>query len=388
MLYIGILVYILILVYNYDFKRETSGFETHYKILLVIFILVAGLSYRLGIDLIRSEENFIDTKTGLISYKQLFEFYEFKNGTEPLWLVLMSFVKLFTKEYFILHLVVAACFNITVFWFFKKYSPAFFTSVFLYAILAFFHFNFGALRESMALVFILTGLPNLLTKKKKYVRYFLWIIPALLFHRFAFIAVLLPLVKFVKNSRVYIAIIIAIAFISATVISQNLGLYINLLLGEEISSELDYYLQGDAATLNVNGYISIFITTIIPFYWIISGGTKKNSVFMSWGLAYLLFLILSHTSIYLFSRVLDYLLFPTFVAMSETIETTVYHPLIIKSSLKSQRLMIIVLLFYLFVNIYNTSHSTLFRMYYPYSSVIEKSIDIERERFYDISLYH
>ena len=223
MIYLTILVYILILVYIYDIKRSSKGFVTHYRLLLAVFILVAGLSYRLGIDLIRGEESFSYAKGGVISLRSYMDIYEWQNGTEPLWLFTRGIIRFFTSEFFVWHLIVAAVFNITVFWFLRKYSPAFFTSVFLYAIFSYCHFNFEVLRESMSLVFILIGLSYLFRDKPRYITYFLLIIPAVLFHRFAYIAILLPLVKFVKNNGFYISLVVVVASISVTLISHTIS---------------------------------------------------------------------------------------------------------------------------------------------------------------------
>lgn len=58
MLYIVILLLLILLSYNYDFLQKKQGKYAWYSIVLIIFVLVAGLRYRVSLDTIRYMASF------------------------------------------------------------------------------------------------------------------------------------------------------------------------------------------------------------------------------------------------------------------------------------------------------------------------------------------
>lgn len=388
MLYVVVLLYILILVYYYDYKKKTKNFKFHYRFLLLVFVLITGLSYRLGIDLIRYEENFESIRPNFNQLQRYFINYSAKNSSEPLWIIFNIIIKSVTDKFYILHLIVGLFFNTTVFWFFKKYSPAFFTSVFLFAIMSFFHFNFGAMRESISLSFILIAISKIIGEKPRYIKFYMWIIPALLFHRFAFVVTLLPFVKSIRKGMPYF-IVIALSFIlSVTVITEFISNTVNFAMGEDVFTQLDAYMSKTRSVSNINAYIALFIFKILPIYLTLNCCSKENSIFVSYGLVYLLLIVLSTSSILLFYRVADYVMIPAMVALSDGINNTIYHPNPNNQIFKSKDMIISMMVLFLGYNIYTTINSSIFQMYYPYSSVIEKRISNERELYYTFHLYY
>ena len=50
MIYLIVIILLLLLSFRYDINGKTEGREQCYLAMLVIFILIAGLRWRLGVD--------------------------------------------------------------------------------------------------------------------------------------------------------------------------------------------------------------------------------------------------------------------------------------------------------------------------------------------------
>lgn len=90
MIYAVILFLLIILSVHYDIQGKTRYRDEWYNIILVIFILVAGLRWRFGVDTVRYMHNFYHATP----YLQDFTVDRFiRSGQPPLWMVLNSVVK-------------------------------------------------------------------------------------------------------------------------------------------------------------------------------------------------------------------------------------------------------------------------------------------------------
>lgn len=89
MIYVFVLIYILFCIYYFDYKKRTSIWS--YGLLCIIFILISGLSYRLGCDVIRYQ-NWFESNFDIPFTMTAFLRSENIGGhaQEPLWFMLIG----------------------------------------------------------------------------------------------------------------------------------------------------------------------------------------------------------------------------------------------------------------------------------------------------------
>lgn len=386
MIYIVILLYLIYLIIRYDYNKVAKGQNGHYYFLMTVFICVAGLSYRLGGDTIMYERYFYDY-TGPNGFTGLFAKDMFASTREPLWVLLNSTVLSLFNDFQFLKFFISVFVNGTIFWFIKKHSKVPFTTVLLYALFVFFSYNFQILRESLAISFFLIGFDRFVcSERRKYIKYLIWLVPAVLCHHMAFIAVIYPLFSYIKGGRKYYVLLVVIVALSST---------INLLFGEVLSSlnfseelsdvasyyyEHEYYGENDASGFSIIGIFAWLVLDIIPILIFVS--KSNESIYKSMGMAYIIILILKTTSISILLRTAGFIFIPAAISISEGIGNTVFA---FDAKFKKISVAFLLILFVMVgEKVRMTYLSPQFDEYYPYSSVISKSTDAAREQKYQL----
>lgn len=390
MLYIAILLYIIFLIYKYDIKRSQVGINNHYGFLLIIFILISGLSYRLGVDVIRYENRFFSDYD--IPAQSLFTGYDASASTEYLWQLINWAVYQSFGEFYVMKIILSVFVNSTIFWFVKKYSPAIFTSILFYAVLAYFELNFEALRESMSISFFLIAIDRLISApKRKILKYYLWIIPALLCHRFAFITLIFPILTKINFNRGYV-IFLLFALISLPYISSIFESFVNInVLNYVLNERIDSLLTSETYGLhsrNFFGIMEIFIIYIVPLIIIVSVSPKNE--FQSLSLVYIVVVLLKTSAFVILYRINNYLAIPLSVSLASGLNQSLYHKELCDVRtifIKSPVVLCLLLVVFLFYTINGIVSSELFAAYYPYSSIFTKSLDAAREAYYSTLIH-
>lgn len=384
MIYIAVLLYLIYLIYRYDYREISSGQKGHYYFLMTVFICIAGLSYRLGGDTIMYERYFYDY-TGPNGFSGLFADDMFITTREPLWVLLNSTVLSLFNDFQFLKFIISVFVNGTIFWFIKKHSKVPFTTILLYAVFAFFSYNFQILRESLAISFFLIGFDRFVcSEKRKYIKYLIWIVPAVLCHHMAFIAVAYPLFSYIRGGKKFYVILAVIAGLSSI---------INILFGEMLSSlafvedisdvaeyyyEHEYYGESTASGFSIIGTIAWLVLDIIPILIFVS--KSNESICKSVGLAYIIIIVLKTTSISILLRIAGFIFIPAALSISEGISNTIYAT---NANIKKASVIFVLILFVMIgEKIRITYLSPQFDEYYPYSSVIFKNTDAAREQKY------
>ncbi len=386
MIYIINLLYTIILIYYYDCNRINKNFNIHYYILLVSTILIGGLGYRLGIDTVRMEEAF--------NYMNINTPYDYHNflmsGNEPLWFFLNKSIKLIGGGFYVIKIIVCSFVNITIFWFLRKYSKAFFFSVLIYFLYSYLAFNFQVYREAIAVSFILIGLDGIISGKKRcYLRYVFWMIPACLFHHFAFISILIPFALLLRNGKWFLLAVI-LAFLSL----PYLHIYVSdfSTLDDNLADRVEEYLSSEKQgfielpefiSLIKNLIMGVFPIYIISFY---THFTRKKKAFLGLTLAYVFIGILSLTSLGIIYRMRNYFAIPMSVAMGDAF----WNLFIGKSKIKEipflfkndiEKVLIFSLL--IIAPIFTLFKSPIWPMYFPYSSILFETTNSVREALYN-----
>lgn len=283
MIYFLILALILMLIYHYDYQCHNIGRKLSYFSVLVIFILVSGLRYRIGIDSVVYEYAYKD----LPNISQLFTFDYSSTRFGIGYLLLNAVARSISDEFVALQFIHALFVNAIIFYFFYRNSKHIFTSILFYYIFLYTNYNFEILRESCAIAVFLLAWPFCV--KKKWFKYYLISVIAILFHPSAAITLIVPLIflpgirKFFQINSFTPWIIIAL-FGIGQIIAAKFFDWIRLMDIASMDSyantyENSHYAEG--RNLNIIGMIAFFISTLFyPLFlgWLIKIKKIKVSI--------------------------------------------------------------------------------------------------------------
>lgn len=218
MIYLILFLLFLFPVYACDYKLWNHGdcyergtiYQGYYIFLLLIVVAVFGLRNYVGGDTIGYMETW--KKIPMLSELAHFDFLHAKYA--PMWYIFNSICKSICKDFWFFQLLHVSIVNGIIFYTISRYSQYRFTAVLLYAVATMLYFNCEILRESLSLSFGLLGLAYY--KDKKWLKYYVYVLVALSFHKSAIILLFLPL--FYKYAKIDInfrtlAIIIGVGFI-------------------------------------------------------------------------------------------------------------------------------------------------------------------------------
>lgn len=187
MIYLVILLALIFFSYRYDYRKATVGKGFCTLCVVMAFILVAGLRYRLGVDSIRYESYYAKVpEIWNLKYS-----YFMKTRFEPGFVILWSLCKSVSSDFTFFQLVHATILNLTVWWFFRKNTPHIFFAFFLYAIILYVFLNYEVLREALAIVCFLFAWDYL--KRFNFLMYYVLAALAVTFHIGACVTLLCPL---------------------------------------------------------------------------------------------------------------------------------------------------------------------------------------------------
>ena len=376
MIYLVLLIYIIVLSFRFDKDKQLYKHKSkriHQIILYLSLSLVAGLSYRLGIDCIRYEMKFdmIEPINQFSTLQLLLSSYDL----DPLWAVLNSVVKFFSEEFYVLHLVVALFINGVIFWFVNKHSKYFFITILLYCLFQYWNFNFEILREAVSVSFFLLGLDNIIGGKKNYLRYYLLALPAVFFQTFGFVVLLLPIFK-VLNVQKHLTSAIWVTILLTPVIFYFMNMITaSGLLMEDASSKMESGYLDESSSFNIFGIIISIATLVAPSLYMVSKtkGEVDESL-RSFAILYPLLIITTY-GYYMMYRMGNYVFIPFVICVGQYI-----HNALKKKDVK------VFLVFFVF-SIRNSFNETTYRRYMPYSSVFDKKTDSRREQIFNDILY-
>lgn len=290
-MYILLLTYLVCLIIKYDFGENKTQFNLHYTLLLLLVIFMAGFSYRMGTDSVKYESEF-DSYTSNLS--NLFWEISDREFLQPLWTSLNVLVRSLSGSFTIMKLLIAAFVNSTIFWFLRKHSSYFFLSVLLYFLMIGWTINFEILRGAIAISFFLIGFDNLCCEKPSYKKYYLWCIPAMLFHTFAALLLLVPILLKIRPGKAFYIGLIVCAILSPLIITYANEL-LNMRLFYLVEGRVDTYVNGEtfgSRSLNLNGMIYVFLFQILPLSYICMNSKNEDSKILAIAIAYIFVVIL------------------------------------------------------------------------------------------------
>ncbi|MDE6005949.1 MAG: EpsG family protein [Muribaculaceae bacterium] len=386
--------------FHYDYQGHNKGRFEWYVLCCIVFILISGLRYRLGVDSTRYDYQFINTP----SLTELWSFNYDETRFAPGYLLFNSIARSLSDSFVMMQILHAIFINILIFRFFFKNTPHIFVSVLLYFLLLYFNYNFEILRESCAIVIFLYAWKYF--KTNEWVKYYICCIFAILFHPSALFLLILPLF-YLPIFRVFFKMGLTFwitaggVFVLSSIIAVK---FFDVIQMANIASLEDYaisYENSDLAeskNLNMLGMITFFLRVLL--YPIIAiallKGSKYIGVRLNLGnatkekLEYLLcwFVYISIISLYikLFYRFNNYLYPFWILILSDILFSKIRYIQSIKRF--SFGIWMVCLLPYLSLSLYGYfsddmgSGIKLIKRYYPYSSVLNPTKDEKREQLF------
>ena len=383
MIYIITLLVLLFLVFHYDVNGNTRNRMTMYYILMFWYIAVSGFQYCMGSDIIIYMNEYNDTDWSDLMLDSFVDL----NSRQFGWILLSNLCKLLSSDFLLFKIIQASFVNIVMFVFVKKQTNAIFTSILFYSIFMYFDLNFNILRQSFAIGFFLLSFNYF--NENKWLKYYVFVFLALMFHSSAIILFILPLFKYLKINKVTILIGFA-SIVFLLLVIRNLPItdffitYIPTLFKSDFTDLGDIYLNDENYGQNTAKLIS-FLIMVGLYFWVFYTNYKNNlnqsnNDFLLF-LIFIIFFVLN-SSMPIFTRFNLYFT-PFFIYLLSNF-------IIYFTTQKMSNFKLITLTFFLVL--FSFSHiNGLFRInanyndkqiiqYYPYYSVFEKKQSPEREQ--------
>jgi hypothetical protein len=350
-----------------------------YWFFLIVFILISGLRWKVGGDSFAYQELFemnLDTKMGF------FDLLEENLKYEPFFLMFMVLCKAIINEFWFFQLCHAIFINITIFYFIRRYCTLKFTGLLIYSFFFYFYFNMEILREAIAVCIFLWMYPFFV--KRKWIKYYLLALVAIMFHYSALTLLFFPIFRNV-TFKFKSAIVIVVIVFAIVIFSANFSSFLGMVGQDSLATR---YLLYSNVTLNVFGivYNSIFYVILPYFFYVFNKARNYPENFPS--LLFLYFLIaIIFCVISGFGRLLNYLTPFLAVYYVNSIKQISYD----RNVRQIKWLLLLIVLgvpFCMKTMYYYQSTSNLvpntrkINLWYPYSTIMTKDEYLNREYIY------
>ena len=261
MVYIVVLILLLIPAIRYDFLAKKGGEKAWYYVNLLILILLAGLRYRVGGD----TGHYMQTFDALPNLSRLSSFEFGRAYYMPLWYVYNAVFRSF-GGYYLFQMVQAIIINTVFLWFFKKYSPRYFTAIVIYFVGYYFYINMDIMRQAVCICIFLLSYKYL--EEKKLLQYYILALLAVGFHMSAAFLLVVPLVRLSRKKFAIVGGILLLLLFMVRI--QNNVEHIATIMTKSkldlwtyyITDRLHYYIE--SSRLNIIGMTVRFLLCV-PF---------------------------------------------------------------------------------------------------------------------------
>ena len=273
MLYLAILLFLMILSFHYDICGRTKYKSRWYGIVLLVFILFAGLRWRVGIDTMRYLYSFYHDYPSLSK----FSFKEYGLGKDPLFVLINSFVRSIGGRFYVVQLIQATFVNILILNYFKRHSKYIFTCCLFYYLLSYVSFTMEIMRASFSIVISLYAFDYFI--EKKWLKGYLLLMIAAMFHAQTLVLFIVPAFLSLRLNKKGLLILVGV-YILGIFLQDIVANYIPLFDGNDaIARKMSSYTSETSSygrnTNNINYYIFNLVPKIIyPLFAI--WHTKRN----------------------------------------------------------------------------------------------------------------
>ncbi len=290
MIYLLIALFLFSAIILYDVKNFPIGEKQTLFLIFIILTLFSAFRYRVGGDSLLYEDFYPTLKklTDLTSLKS----FENDLSYQPLWIVFISITRTISEEYAFFQFVHAIVFNTILFSFVRKYVSKPFTYIFLFYIsMLYVYYEWEIQRESLAVVFFLLNIKNLISRK--WGKYYLLAFISYMFHQSAFILFFIPFLRNVRFSSKFI--IITFIFALSFLLLRGIGIDIVrfFLVTNDMKLKYDIYSERN---FNLNGIIVYFIIRLVLFLPLAFSPLTKNLNYKDWNWFFVIFTLISAIS--------------------------------------------------------------------------------------------
>lgn len=381
MVYTFMLIWNLSLVVVYDIYRIEIGKRFSFFITYFLLVIVAGLSFRVGIDAMRYAVEYKE-------YPTLFELRSFDFGSandDPLWVCIGAFFRTFFDNFIILHTFHALFVNFIIFILFWKYAKTPFICILLYFLSFYIFFNFETLRESMAVAIYLLSFDFLI--KKKWLQYFLICLISFFMHSSAIFTFIIPFLLYFlrKNSLVpWLILVIFVILIGRNINTLVVEILPQLALNERILYKAGVYFGRDSIGISTGVLLKnvVFPLTILILEIKVFKEQSNLTVFAK------LFLLIGFLSLIIpvFDRLLNYIIVLYVIYVANVINLSIQN--VGERSVQALTVLFFILFFAIgplswFYTIDDRIGERNYNRYYPYSGYPFNSEFYTREKFYN-----
>lgn len=378
MIYLLIALLLLFLSVRIDINGKTDNENFWYSFVLVIFILVAGMRYRVGVDTTGAIYTFYHDTPDLY---HVFDNMSLMNY--PLWALLKSFVFTIGGKWFWVQFIQSAFVNVLLFRYFKKHCQYIFTCLFFYYIWLYAAINFEEMKASFAVVLSLYSYDYILSKK--YFKGFVLIFIGSLFHFSALAILPLAFMTFLRFNIFGVLLLVG-SFILGHLLTSKVDDFILLMdYNDFITGKMEQYSESDRFFNREHTGILFYLIWVFPLilYPMASllfvkikyrtHDLLKLEPYMLIGF----FMVGFFASIVIFYRFVNFYV-PIFILfVSQTIVDITKDQRKITSGVSIFRSFCLCSLF--FLNIYVVNKERIDK-FYPYSSVIERKVYKSKEK--------
>lgn len=365
MLYSLIILSLIIHFYLFDVRKTNRMSKFWFRFYYVIFVLVAGLRYKVGGD----TNNYINHWDTLPLLNEMSLSDILNMAWNPLWIVLSSATKTVSQEFFVFQLVHAIIFNFAIFKFIDKYSEFRFFSLLIYFIGFYFYYNMEILRESLAIAMFIIG--YIYYEKGRFLYFSIFILLAILFHTSAIIALFIPIFSRIKFNAIGITTVLFLG-VGLLFFSDKIMV---IFLTENSMSKISNYsnIIANANGIITNAVMYIVVPSLFLKFYI------KSSIKPLFENLYLFYFFIALLVVFIpgFSRFLNYF-FPFMLIIFSNIIYQIYNLSKFRRvrNLFAMSFTFLILLPKIIYYMGDTSkyypNSIKLNLWYPYSSVLEK----------------
>lgn len=381
MIYLFVFLLVLFLTIRYDFTASSKiNANFWYYFTLAVFIALAGFRYKVGGDTLAYMEYFKD----IPFIWQLNKFNFSQAEYEPLWIFFSSLSKSIINDFTLFQILHAAFINIVIFRFIKQNTVYRFTTILLYYLFFYAFFDMEIMRESIAVCIFILGYPYF--KQKRWLKFYIYVLLAVLFHSSAIILCIFPFMRNLKFKPLPIILLGSVFVVIILIPDAFKTLLTFFIFDERVSSHFTMYSN---IKLNIHGLFEmLLIYVLVPMFFIYLSRNKlpHKSVFHELYFTYFFLAIIS-TGFSGFARFIDYLT-PMMAIYFAILLNKIYRD---KYYMPFKRIVVtsLILLAFLPKLVYyytDTSYITYgtrqYDRWYPYCSVFDKKENYKREELY------
>lgn len=381
MIYICILILLLFLSYRFDICRKKEGYKISCYFVILIFILLAGLRWRLGLD----TPSYLNTFYKWTPRLDEFRLSDLSIGDKPLWRLLNSVVYTYWGRFYVVQLIQATFVNILVYKYIAKHTDYVFTCLFFYFAIAYYGMNMESMKAAICITICLFAFDFVFERKwlKAYLLFFI----AIFFHPQAILFLLTPFFIYLRFNRIGIIALI-FSFLFGLGLQYSMGDYLemlNMMDDEAINQKIELYTELDRYSGQTGSILRVFVTIYVPFIFLLAcllyykrhnriDSLQSIEPYIMLGAVFMVIQMNSQ----IFYRYVAHFQIYFIILYTHTFVSLI-------NSRRKHSYMRIILIFIPFLLAVNARKLKEYHRFYPYSSIFDKTIDKYREFRYSES---